>query len=87
MLYCDSACQLIDPGYLPNAHYVSRASTFVSQVNVTDQGSQGEFRLTSEAQGTDLLNGLWYINIHTASNPDGELRGQIAEEEPSAFVY
>ena len=25
----------------------------------------------------DLLNGLYYMNIHTASNPGGEIRGQI----------
>jgi hypothetical protein len=25
-----------------------------------------------------LLAGLWYINVHTATNPDGEIRGQVA---------
>lgn len=25
----------------------------------------------------DLLNGLYYINIHTTPNPSGEIRGQI----------
>jgi hypothetical protein len=25
----------------------------------------------------DLLNGLYYVNIHTAANPGGEIRGQI----------
>lgn len=29
------------------------------------------------AQETDLLNGLFYFNIHTAANPGGEIRGQI----------
>ncbi|MEE9494362.1 MAG: CHRD domain-containing protein [Gammaproteobacteria bacterium] len=28
-------------------------------------------------QATDLLAGLWYINIHTALNPGGEIRGQV----------
>ena len=36
----------------------------------------GEFTLTPEQEG-DLLNGLYYINIHTDANPGGELRGQI----------
>ena len=25
----------------------------------------------------DLLNGFYYVNIHTATNPGGEIRGQI----------
>jgi hypothetical protein len=25
----------------------------------------------------DLLNGLYYVNLHTATNPGGEIRGQI----------
>jgi hypothetical protein len=28
-------------------------------------------------QGTDLLNGLWYINIHTGQFAGGEIRGQV----------
>ena len=28
-------------------------------------------------QAADLLAGLWYINIHTAVNPGGEIRGQV----------
>ena len=30
--------------------------------------------LTSQGQ---LRQGLWYINIHTANNPNGEIRGQV----------
>lgn len=25
----------------------------------------------------DLLNGMYYVNLHTAANPGGEIRGQI----------
>lgn len=25
----------------------------------------------------DILNGLYYVNIHTAANPSGEIKGQI----------
>ena len=33
----------------------------------------------SETQVSDLLAGKWYANIHTAANPGGELRGQMAK--------
>jgi hypothetical protein len=29
-------------------------------------------------QAADLLAGLWYVNLHTAAFPGGEIRGQIA---------
>lgn len=36
----------------------------------------GAIILTDE-QETDLLNGLYYVNLHTVANPGGELRGQL----------
>ncbi|ACB52622.1 hypothetical protein cce_3274 [Crocosphaera subtropica ATCC 51142] len=33
--------------------------------------------LVSEKQESQLLSGLWYINIHTEANPPGEIRGQV----------
>ena len=36
----------------------------------------GQATLT-DAQAADLLAGRWYINIHTAANPGGEIRGQV----------
>ncbi|MEX2595216.1 MAG: CHRD domain-containing protein [Anditalea sp.] len=32
--------------------------------------------LTTE-QESDLLNGLWYVNIHSEAFPPGEIRGQV----------
>jgi CHRD domain len=29
------------------------------------------------AQMEDLLAGKWYVNVHTAANPNGEIRGQV----------
>jgi hypothetical protein len=29
------------------------------------------------AQVDQLKQGLWYVNLHTAANPGGELRGQV----------
>ena len=39
-------------------------------------GFTGTATLTP-AQVADLKAGLWYINLHTAANPGGELRGQV----------
>ena len=37
---------------------------------------EGEATLTP-AQAADLSAGKWYVNIHTARNPAGEIRGQV----------
>ena len=39
-------------------------------------GSDGSAELTEE-QAADLTAGKWYINVHTAQHPDGEIRGQV----------
>ena len=38
---------------------------------------KGTATLTA-AQAADLLAGKWYVNLHTAANPGGEVRGQVA---------
>lgn len=38
---------------------------------------EGQATLT-EAQIADLLAGKWYVNVHTAANKGGEIRGQLA---------
>ena len=40
-----------------------------------DSPIQGTATLTP-AQVEDLLAGKWYVNLHTAANPGGEVRGQ-----------
>ena len=37
---------------------------------------QGTLTLTP-GQIADLMAGKWYVNIHTAANPGGEIRGQV----------
>lgn len=37
---------------------------------------EGRATLTPE-QAVDLLGGRWYLNVRTAANPAGELRGQL----------
>jgi hypothetical protein len=43
----------------------------------------GSTVLTS-TQESELLSGLWYINIHTALNPPGEIRGQAIVQTSTA---
>jgi hypothetical protein len=37
---------------------------------------KGSAKVT-DAQAKDLKAGLWYVNLHTAANPGGEIRGQV----------
>lgn len=32
----------------------------------------------SPSQAADLTAGKWYVNLHTAANPNGEVRGQVS---------
>lgn len=50
------------------------------QVDLGDAGFDvpihGSAVLTAE-QASQLLAGKWYVNMHTAAFPDGEIRGQV----------
>ena len=37
---------------------------------------EGETRISPEQSG-QLASGQWYVNVHTAANPGGEIRGQL----------
>jgi hypothetical protein len=39
---------------------------------------KGSATLT-DAQATDLVDGMCYVNVHTAKNPGGEIRGQLTK--------
>lgn len=41
-----------------------------------DSPIKGTATLTA-AQAADVLAGKWYVNLHTAANPGGEVRGQV----------
>ena len=56
----------------------STAGVEVNIGNISGLGSPSSGSTTITAsQVSDLLNGLWYINIHTAANGPGEIRGQV----------
>jgi CHRD domain len=44
--------------------------------NIGTQPAEGSATLT-DAQAADFTAGKYYVNIHTAANPGGELRGQV----------
>ena len=68
-----------------HAHGSTDASTSANIVwTLTDtataaRGSfEGKFTLT-DSQVADLNNGRYYINLETAANPSGEVRGQLVK--------
>lgn len=44
----------------------------------TSSPAEGSATLT-DAQAADLAGGKLYINVHTAANPGGEIRGQVTK--------
>ena len=60
------------------AQPVANAGVAVPIPNVATSPIQGSATLT-DAQAADLVAGRYYINIHTAANPPGEIRGQVTK--------
>ena len=56
----------------------ANAGVAVPIPNLTTSPAQGSATLT-DAQAADLVGGRYYINIHTAANPAGEIRGQVTK--------
>jgi hypothetical protein len=52
------------------------AGVAVAIPNAASSPVEGSATLT-DAQAADLAAGKYYINIHTAANPGGEIRGQV----------
>jgi hypothetical protein len=56
-------------------------------VSLTKQGSPVESPITGQVtltpeQGRQFAAGDWYINIHTQTHPDGEIRGLVLTPQP-----
>ena len=52
------------------------AGVVVPFTNVGTSPFSGEVRITPE-QFNQLSSGQWYVNVHTAAHPAGEIRGQL----------
>ena len=54
------------------------AGVAVAIPNATASPAEGSATLT-DAQVADLMAGRYYVNVHTAANPGGEIRGQVTK--------
>src|SRR4030088_417767 len=54
------------------------AGVAVAIPNATSSPAEGSATLT-DAKPADLTAGKYYINVHTAANPAGEIRGQVTK--------
>jgi hypothetical protein len=54
------------------------AGVAVAIPNATSSPAEGSATLTA-AQAADLEAGKYYVNVHTAANPGGEIRGQVTK--------
>jgi hypothetical protein len=54
------------------------AGVAVAIPNATTSPAEGSATLT-DAQAADLMAGKYYVNVHTAANPGGEIRGQVTK--------
>jgi hypothetical protein len=71
---------------LQSAHFHGPAATGVNAgvmipINVSFSPLQGSAVLT-EAQEADLMAGRLYVNLHTPTYPNGEIRGQVIPGTP-----
>ena len=54
------------------------AGVEVAIPGATSSPAEGSATLT-DAQAADLASGKLYVNVHTAANPGGEIRGQVTK--------
>jgi hypothetical protein len=65
---------------LPNQNAAAQVGTGVLGPPVVGNAT------LSAGQMTDLLAGLWYLNLHTSSFSGGEIRGQVVPEPATLLL-
>ena len=73
-------------GPLTGAHFHGPAGLGNNAAVVHPIARDGQTPLTgsvtlTDAQMAELQRGQWYVNVHTAANPNGEIRGQMMGSE------
>jgi hypothetical protein len=71
------------------ASFLQDASVLFNLPRTSDSASNGSIVTTvnlSSTQAAELLAGRYYINVHTANNGGGEIRGNIVVPEPSGIA-
>lgn len=58
------------------AYAGSNANVALGFTGQVESPIKGSATLTA-AQVAELMAGQWYVNLHTAANPGGEVRGQV----------
>jgi hypothetical protein len=74
------------------AHFHGPAGSGANAAVVLPIGTNPTSPMTStvaltDAQIKDLAAGNWYVNVHTAANPGGEVRGQLMRASRSAMMH
>ncbi|HWM46385.1 MAG TPA: CHRD domain-containing protein [Xanthobacteraceae bacterium] len=60
----------------PAAH--GKNAGIVVPINAAGSPIKGRVTL-NDSQAAELMAGKWYVNLHTAANPGGEIRGQVTK--------
>jgi hypothetical protein len=62
-----------------HAGEVGKNGGVVVPIAGADKGSFEGSATLNDAQAAELMDGKWYVNVHTAANKGGEVRGQVTK--------